>query len=302
MSAEPVSVGDVLHTALDLIRPLARQAGIELVAPGTDEPLDGHVLADRQRLHQILLNLLSNAVKYNRVGGTVTVSCTRVDDGHIRLAVSDTGPGIRPEQRELLFAPFERLGAEHTTIEGTGIGLALAHRLAHAMGGRLDVDSTPGQGSTFWVDLPVVEGPVQHFDRTTPEVRRPDLDLGASRIVLHIEDNPSNVRLMERILEHRRDIRVVAAMQGRLGVDLAREHRPALILLDLHLPDIGGEHVLQLLRADPATASIPVIMVSADATPGQAQRLLAAGATAFLTKPLDVNVLMQRLDSALLIP
>jgi CheY-like chemotaxis protein/anti-sigma regulatory factor (Ser/Thr protein kinase) len=298
MSPEPVMVGDVLQTALDLIRPLAVQASISLVAPGPDEPVERFVLADRQRLRQILLNLLSNAVKYNRVAGTVTVSCEDVGPDRIRLLVTDTGPGIRPEQRDLLFEPFERLGAEHTAVEGTGIGLALAHRLAHAMDGSLDVTSRPGEGSTFWVELPVVEGERPRPVETRPR-RRDDQADRPRRIVLHIEDNPSNTLLMERILQQRSDVELVAAAQGRLGLELAREHRPALVLLDLHLPDIGGDTVLGQLRADPSTAQIPVIMVSADATAGQAQRLLAAGATAFLTKPVDVNELMRCLDMVL---
>jgi CheY-like chemotaxis protein len=300
LSPEPVRVRDVLTDTLDLIRPLASQHGIHLLGCGAEVD-DGYVLADRQRLKQILLNLLSNAVKYNRPGGTVAMSCEPGREGFLRIAVADTGPGIRPEHLPLLFTPFERLGAEQTNVEGSGIGLALSRRLAEAMAGRLDVTTAVGQGSTFWVELPVAEGPVERYERlnggTAPE--SPPKVSSRRGTVLHIEDNLDNVKLVERILAQRGGIEIVAAMQGRLGLELAREHRPQLILLDLHLPDLGGDEVLRRLRHHPATATIPVVMISADATRGEIQRLLAAGAAHYLTKPLDVRQLLGILDEVL---
>ena len=297
LSPEPVLVSEALADVTALTAPLASQAGIHLVS-GSSGRCDVHVLADRQRLNQVLLNLISNAIKYNRPGGTVSVTCEPAPDATLRIGVHDTGAGIRPEHIDLLFTPFERLGAEHTTVEGTGIGLALSRRLAEAMGGTLDVDTTPGQGSTFWLTLPVVEGPVDRYERLHPGVVEPASASGRpTRTVLYIEDNLANLRLVERILASDPTVELVAAMQGRLGVDLAREHHPALILLDLHLPDLAGDEVLRQLRDDPATRGIPVAILSADATPGQIRRLLAEGAHSYLTKPLDVTELRQLVEA-----
>ncbi len=301
LSPEPVLASSVLSDAMELIRPLASQHSIQLV--GDRHATCGtYVFADRQRLKQILLNLLSNAVKYNRVGGTVSVSCEQPEPTRLRLKVADTGPGLRPDQLSRLFVPFERLGADRTDIEGTGIGLALSRRLAEAMGGTLDVDSRLGQGSTFYVELPLVEGPVERYERLdgrgqVPEVGRAT---GVKRhAVVYIEDNLANLKLVQRVTANRDDIEIIPAMQGRLGIELAREHQPVLILLDLHLPDLDGEQVVQQLRDDPDTAAIPVIIVSADATTGRVQRLLSAGAVAYLTKPFDVRELLRIFDDLL---
>ena len=218
----------------------------------------------------------------------------------LRLKVTDTGPGIAADDLGLLFVPFERLGANATEVEGTGIGLALSRRLAEAMGGSLDVESTVGTGSTFWIELPLVEGAVERYERLSVPHRvghsaRPT----EQHRILYIEDNLSNITLVERILAKRTDVELVPAMQGRLGVELARQHRPALILLDLHLPDIPGDQVLHQLRTDPETSAIPVVVVSADATKGQIQRLQAAGATAYLTKPFDVDELLRTVTEIL---
>jgi CheY-like chemotaxis protein len=240
-------------------------------------------------------------VKYNRLHGSVTILCEHLEGARLRIKVADTGPGIRAEQIGQLFVPFERLGAERTDIEGTGIGLALSQRLAEAMGGTIDVESVPGQGSTFWVELPVVEGPVERYERLHGDDTLPDRVATDARrqTVLYIEDNLANLKLVQRVVAHRTDVDIMAAMQGGLGLDLAREHQPALILLDLHLPDISGDQVLHQLREHPATTSIPVVVVSADATVGQQQRLLAAGATAYLTKPYEVQELLRIIDDAL---
>jgi signal transduction histidine kinase/CheY-like chemotaxis protein len=307
LSPEAVRVGDLIADSVDLVRPLADQRSIHLTVDRSGA-WDHHVFADRQRTKQILLNLLSNAVKYNRQHGTVAVGCTAPDPGSIRVDVSDTGPGIRPEDLDGLFVPFERLGAERSDVEGTGIGLALSRSLAEAMGARLTVDTLPGRGSTFSLELPAVEGPIERYDRLNgsaaveaPSEPGPEPEAHRST-VLHIEDNLANLALVERIINQRPGVKVVAAMHGRLGVELAHEHRPKLILLDLHLPDINGEEVLQRLRDDPLLASTPVVIVSADATPGQIQRLLAVGAAAYLTKPIEVRDLLRLLDDALRTP
>lgn len=303
LSAEPVLVSDLVGESLDLVRSLADQRQIVMVADETG--MSEYIFADRQRSKQVLLNLLSNAVKYNHPRGSVAVSCRAIDPTRLRISVADTGPGIRPEQMDRLFAPFDRLDAASTDIEGTGIGLALAKNLAEAMGGALVVESVVGRGSTFSVELPRVEGPVERYERlrsgVVPTATPPNGQHlpGRTSKLLHIEDNPSNLRLIERILSRRDDVVVVSAMQGRFGIELARQHQPALILLDLHLPDISGEEILHRLREDPATSAIPVVMVTADATAGQVQRLLSAGAAAYLTKPLDVAKLLEVIDGIL---
>ncbi len=301
LSPEPVLAAELVGDAVDLMRPLADQRGIQLVVDSSGV-CDCYVFADRQRAKQVLLNLLSNAIKYNRPRGSVAVACEQSEATRLRIRVTDTGTGIPAERLGQLFIPFERLGAEHTREEGTGIGLALSKRLAEAMGGTLTAASTLGQGSTFTVELPRVEGPVERYERLNGGTRPVAEPAARGQVVLHIEDNLSNLTLVERVLAQRPGVEVVAAMHGRLGLELAREHHPVLVLLDLHLPDLGGEQVLQRLRDDPATASIPVVIVSADATPGQIQRLLSAGAAGYLTKPIDVRELLRLVDEGVADP
>jgi signal transduction histidine kinase/FixJ family two-component response regulator len=298
LSPEPVLVTELFADALSLIRPLATQRSIHLLG-ARDSRCDVYVLADRQRLQQVLLNLLSNGVKYNRAGGTVAVSCEQSTPTTLQLKVTDTGFGIPQEELGRLFTPFERLSAERTDIEGTGIGLALSRQLAEAMGGSLEVETKLGQGSTFWIELPLVEGPLDRYERLNSKrsITAPVVPTTGRQSILYIEDNLANLTLLQRIASERAGVEIIPAMQGRLGLELAQEHHPALILLDLHLPDINGDEVLQRLRDDPVTASIPVVIVSADATQGQIQRLLNAGAAAYVTKPFDVAELMQIIDA-----
>ncbi|MCU1502605.1 MAG: sensor protein [Ilumatobacteraceae bacterium] len=300
LSPEAVLTADVVAETVDLMRPLAAARSIHFMAD-RGSTCHEYVFADRQRLKQILLNLISNAVKYNRIGGSVSITCEPVSATRLRIMVSDTGPGISNDNIHLLFVPFERLGANMSDIEGTGIGLALSLRLAEAMGGSLAVRSTVGEGSTFWVELPLVEGPVERYERLSSHdpTFPPTPEEAPHQTVLYIEDNLANITLVQRILGRRPDIELLPAMQGRLGIELAQQHQPDLILMDLHLPDIAGDEVLQLLRDDPATNSIPVIVISADATAGQVQRLQAAGAIAYLTKPFNVRELLVTINDAL---
>ena len=290
-SPESVSLRRLIHECLQLIGPLAERRGIRLASehPGGDL----HVFADHQRLKQVLLNLLSNAVKYNRDAGSIDIICTPAGEDRARIAVRDTGPGLSPEQLALLFTPFQRLGAEQTKIEGAGLGLALSKLLD----GTLGVDSAPGQGSTFWAELPRATAPCSDVEDgdtgKNPNAR------GDRRTVLYIEDNLSNLRLVEAILARRPDLNVIAAMQGTLGLDLARQHLPDLVLLDLHLPDMAGQEVLRRLRAESPTADIPVIIISADATPSVIAEMLATGARGYVTKPIDVRRFLGILDETL---
>jgi protein-histidine pros-kinase len=288
LSPEPVRIMDAMREALDLVRPLAIERDIGLaVEPGS--LCDRFVTADRQRLKQVLLNLLANGVKYNRPGGAVTLSCVEVAGDQLRIAVRDTGFGIPPDKLERLFQPFDRLGAETTEVEGTGLGLALSRGLVEAMGGAITVESDVDVGSTFYVELALAEDPLERQRRLAAEAALPEQPVPTSpRTVLYIEDNLPNLELVEQIFARRANVKLVAAMQGRLGVELAIQHRPDLILLDLHLPDIPGIEVLRAVQADERTRDIPVVVISADATHGQVDRLLTAGAHTYLTKPLDV--------------
>ena len=297
LSLEPVCVGDAVAETIDLMRPLATERSIELSA-AADLDKTSHVLADRQRLKQVLLNLVTNAVKYTQPGGTVTLSYSSSGEKNVRLIVSDTGPGIPADKLSRLFTPFDRLGAEQSDVQGTGLGLALSRRLVQEMGSSIGVNSTVGQGSTFWVEFPRTASPIERLaSRKGVSLDRPErVSEGDKRTVLYIEDNPSNLTLIEQILETEPHIELMTAMQGKVGLDLARQHSPDLILLDLHLPDVPGWEVLAQLQADEATRSIPIIVISADATAGQIKRLLAAGARAYLTKPVDVAEFCRVLD------
>ncbi len=302
MSPEPVRISDVLQEAVDLVAPTAATRKVRFDGDAA-ETSQRHVLADRQRLTQVFLNLLSNAVKYNREGGVVTLSCAPTAGGRLCINVTDTGPGIPPDKMERLFIPFDRLGAEATGVEGAGLGLSLSKRLIESMGGALRAESLPGRGSTFSVELPVVDSPADAADATI-HVPYPAASVSARerRVVLYIEDNLSNLTLIQRLLAHRPEVSVLPAMQGRLGLELAREHRPNLILLDLNLPDISGADVLRGLRERPETRDIPVVVISADITPGQIVRLRDAGARQYLTKPLDVRMFLAVLDEAMTDP
>jgi signal transduction histidine kinase/ActR/RegA family two-component response regulator len=299
LSIEPVMIGDAADSAMSVMKPIAAARGIALdLEMGSLRGL--HVQADRQRLHQVLINLLSNAIKYNRREGSVTLLCTRAGDERMRFDVLDTGEGLTTDQLERVFEPFDRLGAEQTQIEGTGLGLTLSKSLCEAMGGTLAVTSVVGTGSRFSVALALAETP----DEDAVPVRAPggmpaqDADEDALTI-LYIEDNPSNLKLVTRILERWRTVNLLSAVQATLGVELAQLHHPDLVLLDLHLPDRHGSEVLAELRADPETADIPVVVVSADATPGELQRLRDRGAADYVTKPLDVVQFLAALDRAL---
>ncbi|HET7738839.1 MAG TPA: ATP-binding protein [Tepidiformaceae bacterium] len=259
-------------------------------------------MADAQRLQQVLLNLLSNGVKYNREGGHLSVECFPAPVGRIRLAVRDTGEGIAPELLPRLFVPFDRLGAERSATAGTGLGLSLTRALVEAMAGTIEVESNPA-GTTFVLQLATADSPDLTVEsRVALAEDWPRAARSEAAVVLYIEDNLSNLTLVERILQTRPYVRLIPAMQGRIGLELAQQHSPALVLLDLHLPDISGDEVLRQLRLDPRTAHIPVVIASADATQRQVERLLAAGADRYLTKPLDVTLLLSVLDEFLAQP
>jgi CheY-like chemotaxis protein len=278
-----VDSAEVMKAAVELVQPLLAERCISL---STAEMEGVMVLADRQRLTQVFLNLLSNAVKYNRDNGQVALGYRHVD-GDVRIYVTDTGFGLSEDLVQKLFQPFERLGAERTNVPGTGLGLALSKRLVELMRGSVGVESKPGIGSTFWVQFHRLEQPAAEIARAKSPAS--DTSRKSSSTVLYIEDNLINIHLIEGIMKRRTDVRLISAMQGNLGLEMARIHTPDLILLDLHLPDLSGIQVLRRLREDPRTASIPVVVITADALPGTRRQLLEAGAYAYLNKPIDIK-------------
>ena len=295
LSVEPVLVLDALGDAVELARPLAEHREVRLLVDTSACLPDTYALADRQRLLQVFLNLLSNAIKYSHRSDPVVVAVTRTDDRRVRISVVDSGPGIRAEDLDRVFEPFDRLGAEHSGVEGTGVGLTLSKHLVERMGGEIVVGSTVAVGSTFSVLLPLASAPGE-FETTAPVDQEMPVLHGAIR-VLHVEDNLANLALVEQILARHQEIELIAATMGAVALELARWHKPDVILLDLHLPDMSGLDVLGRLRADPATTSIPVVVVSADATPDRMARLDTTSVAAYLTKPIDVRELLRVIES-----
>ena len=296
LSVEPVRVAAVTEAAIGMVRPMASARKLhirEAQAAGGNE----WVRADLQRLQQVLVNLLANAVKYNADGGEISVDYLAIDDGLVRIVVTDTGPGIAAADLERLFRPFERLGAEQTEIEGTGLGLALTKYLIDAMGGEIGVESEVGAGTSFWVELPLCNPPELEAGDSQLEIA-PARACDVMRTVLYVEDNISNVKLVDHILARRANASLTVAMTGKLALELARAEQPDVILLDRNLPDMSGDELLRELRADDRTASATIAMLSADATPGQVRRMLESGADHYLTKPFDIPDLLAIIESA----
>lgn len=291
ISIEPVALGPVVDDVLALLGPLAESRGITI-----DNGIGGGdaVIADANRLRQVLVNLVSNAIKYNRDDGSVTLR-SAVEDRDLLIEISDTGRGVAEEDLPRMFEPFERLGIQTGEIEGTGIGLALSRALIEQMDGSITAESEVGQGSRFTVRLPLAELVA------VPPGAEPRTEGAADYIatVLCIEDNSSNQVLIESALSLRPGIRLLTAERGSVALDLAQTDRPDVVLLDLNLPDMSGQDVLARLREEPATSDIPVIVISADATPRRVAALIEAGAYAFVTKPLAIRDLLDTLDEAL---
>ena len=299
LSPEPTALAEVLRECHAMIEPQAQKHGISMMFPPSGIP--HYVLADRTRLKQILINLLSNAIKYNQAGGNVVVECAAASPERIRVSVKDTGAGLPPEELAQLFQPFNRLGQEGGGQEGTGIGLVVARQLIELMGGVIGVESTVGMGSVFWFELVAAAEPLLAVDHLEPSVPRPSqVPSGASlRTLLYIEDNPANLKLVEQLIARRPDLRLLSAGDGLTGIKLAQSHLPKVILMDINLPGISGIETLRLLRADPATAHITVVALSANAMPHDIEKGLEAGFFRYLTKPIKVIEFMDTLDVAL---
>jgi PAS domain S-box-containing protein len=302
ISCEPMSLADLLLDCQVLIGPQAQSRGIGMVFPPHDESL--YVHADLTRVKQVMINLLSNAIKYNRPGGVVTVRCERGGDDRVRILVADSGAGLAPAQLAQLFQPFNRLGQENSTEEGTGIGLVVTKQLVELMNGTIGVTSTPGVGTEFWVEFPgatapvLVEGP-RHVAGDAIIPPPPAVPGSAQRTLLYVEDNPANMELVEQLIARRSDLKLLTAINGHLGIVLARACQPDVILMDINLPGLSGFGALKILRNDPATAHIPVMALSANAVPRDIEKGMEAGFFRYLTKPIKVQEFMDALDVAL---
>ena len=298
---EPIQVQDIVVEMMDIVHPaiVKQQQTIEFI----DSPVNQlFIIADRQRLRQVLLNLTNNAIKYNCPNGKVTIKTAMVTNGPdgapvVKISITDMGLGISADDLPKLFKPFERIGAEMTETEGTGLGLAVVKKLMDAMGGTVGVKSNLGTGSTFWIELPqsITEG--EGVVRTSNTPAESSKIAEKTGTILYIEDNPSNVELVSQILlAQRPEILLISNKNGRMAVPLALEYLPDLILLDLDLPDIHGLEVLGLLKRKESVNQIPVVIVSADATHQQLEKVMKAGAENYLTKPLDIPIFLSVVD------
>jgi len=302
MSQESISFTDVLQDCQAMIEPQAQKRGIQMMFPRSDNLF--YVHADRTRLKQVMVNLLSNAIKYNRVGGTVIVQCAASGENRVRVSIKDNGVGLAPEQLAQLFQPFNRLGQETSSEEGTGIGLVVTKQLVELMGGVIGVESGVGVGSVFWVELEATTAPAMVFGsvgETGRETQESTVSqvLSSQRTLLYVEDNPANLALVEQLIARRSDLQLLTAIDGYLGIELARAYHPDVILMDINLPGISGFGALKILREDPATAHIPVIALSANAVPRDIEKGMEAGFFRYLTKPIKVTEFMEALDIAL---
>ncbi len=302
ISSEPMSLAEVLLDCNVLIGPQAQSRGIGLVFPSFDDAL--YIHADLTRIKQVMINLLSNAIKYNRPGGVVTVRYERHGTDRVRIHVADSGAGLAPAQLAQLFQPFNRLGQENSTEEGTGIGLVVTKQLVELMSGTIGVTSTPGIGTEFWVEFPAAQAPAldesAHPEGVVPAIGAsvPARDT-KQRTLLYVEDNPANMELVEQLISRRTDLKLLTAINGHLGIVLARACQPDVILMDINLPGLSGFGCLKILRNDPATAHIPVMALSANAVPRDIEKGMEAGFFRYLTKPIKVVEFMGALDLAL---
>ena len=301
LSPESVSLPEVMSECQAMMEPQAQQHGIRMTFPRFDDDHSFFVKADRTRLKQIIINLLSNAIKYNKEQGTVIVDCAVSAPGRIRISVADTGAGLPPEKLAQLFQPFNRLGQEAGGEAGTGIGLVVTKRLVELMEGVLGVESTVGVGSVFWCELLSAAAPQLRIQSGEAEATvRPQLpDVARRRTLLYVEDNPANMKLVEQLIARCPDLKLLTAVNGTLGIQIARAAQPQVILMDVNLPGISGIEALKILRQDPATARIPVVALSANAMPRDIAMGLELGFFRYLTKPIKVKEFMETLNEAL---
>jgi CheY-like chemotaxis protein len=296
---QPVSLLDVMLECRAMVESQAHQRGIGMMFPRFERPY--FVSGDWTRVKQVLINLLNNAIKYNRPEGSVVVEYTLSPPNSIRIGVRDTGEGLAPEQLAQLFQPFNRLGKEASAEEGTGIGLVVTRRLIELMGGTIGADSTVGVGSVFWFELSLTSAPLPAVLETEHVTLMPSqvTDGTPLRTLLYVEDNPANLELIEQLIARRPDLRLLSAGDGNLGLEFARVYLPEVILMDINLPGMSGLDAMKILRADPLTAHIPIIAISANALPHDVEKAIKAGFFKYITKPIKVIEFMEALDATL---
>jgi signal transduction histidine kinase/CheY-like chemotaxis protein len=296
VSIEPVAIDELKNEALEFVKVMAKQESIHLI---DNCPIEQHifVLADRLRLRQILINLITNAIKYNRLGGSVTLTY-KVENNNLVFRVEDNGSGIEEKNRNLVFQPFERLGAEDSGIEGTGIGLSISKKLIELMAGTIDFTSEVGQGACFYFSLPVTDKP-SGLGENPDQSLKSQIDPEYTKTILYVEDNPINLVLVEQILKKLKNLKLISAPNGTLGVDAAREQTPDLILLDMHLPDMDGISVFKKLKSVENTMNIPIIAVSADAMESDKKLAMELGFYSYITKPINIPDFIETIDELL---
>lgn len=300
VSLEKIKLNSLLEECFTLINPIAIKQDIRVINHVTHDTTHT-IIADYTRFKQIILNLLSNAVKYNRDSGSITISCDSVSTNYLRISITDTGLGLNTTQQEKLFKPFERVGAEATEIEGTGIGLVITKRLIELMGGVIGFESQPGRGSTFWVEIKLAKDDTQQYETTTlaqNEVTLEKDNNSSLKTILYIEDNPANLMLVTKVIDKQTSYNLISAPNAYLGINLAESEIPDLILMDINLPGINGYEALKQLQIKPETQKIPVIAVSANAMKRDIDKGKAAGFTEYLTKPFVISELLKAITEA----
>ncbi|MCG8356435.1 MAG: ATP-binding protein [Kiloniellales bacterium] len=290
ISLEPVNSRELLSSVVRQAEILAQRKDVE-VSDLTGESHLPDVIADESRARQALMNLASNAIKYNRPGGKAIFRAER-RGRYLRFSVEDTGKGIAASKHAHVFEPFNRLGAEKSGVEGTGVGLALTKELVEQMGGLIDFESRESLGSTFWIDLvisraqalPGADRPVEDADGDGPGKERPIK-------VLYVEDHDLSRVLVSDALGTRSNLVIETARTSEDGLAKAIRLEPNIIIVDVNLPDMDGFTLLAKLRQETACKNTPVIALTADAMPEQVRRGLSAGFARYLTKPVDLREL-----------